>query len=658
MTSPDSPTDPTWQPDPLAVTRSRIAEFTRQVEQRHRTNLPDYDALWQWSVDNLPEFWSEVWDFFEIRASAPAATVLDSMQMPGARWFTGAELNYVDNVFRSRDPQRAAIIEITEDGRTEELTWGELQRRVAAAATSFRRLGVQAGDRVAGYIPHGSAGIIAFLATASIGAVWSCCAPDYAADAAAKRLAQLEPVLLVACDGYSFNGRTFDRRDQATELTRLLPTVRNVVHIEHAGLGKPGYGRPSTAWEDVLAPPAAEPLAPLPVPFDHPLWVLFSSGTTGIPKGIVHGHGGITLDAQKNLGLQMDITADDRLFWYTSPNWMMWNFVANALLLGASIITYDGSPTFPEAGRLWDIAAQHDVTILGASPGYLQACERAGYEIPPVPRLRMVGATGSPVPPGAFAWLASQLGPDVPLVSMSGGTDICSALASGAANKPIWAGELPARALGMAVATWDPQGRPVTGEVGELVVTKPMPSMPLYLWNDPDGAKYHSAYFETFPGVWRHGDWATITDRGSVVIHGRSDATLNRFGVRLGSSDIYDVVERQPGIVESLIVGVEQSGGGYWMPLFVVLADGDELNDERRAQIASAIRAATSPRHVPDEIIAVPAIPHTRTGKKLEVPIKRILQGARPEDVVSRDAVDNPAALDTFTRLGRSVLNR
>lgn len=645
---------PAWVPQPSTAARSQLAAFTHHVEQRHEVLLPDYDALWQWSIDHLPEFWSEIWDFFQIRASANASTVLDSMQMPGARWFVGAELNYVDNVFRDRDPERTAIIEITEDGTTDHVSWGELERRVAAVTATFRTLGLSSGDRVAGYIPHGSAGIVAFLATAAIGAIWSCCAPDYAADAAAKRMAQLEPTLLIACDGYSFNGRSFDRRTEAVELAHLLPSVRAVVHIAHAGLERPDYGRPTTDWSTALVSQAAAPLETLPVPFDHPLWVLFSSGTTGIPKGIVHGHGGITLDAQKNLGLQMDMTADDRLFWYTSPNWMMWNFVANALLLGSSIVTYDGSPTYPEAGRLWDIAAEHDVTIIGTSPGYLQACEQAGYHVPAVPHLRMVGATGSPVPPSAFTWLESQLGPDVPLVSMSGGTDICSALASGAANKPIWPGELPARALGMAVATWDPAGNPVTGEVGELVVTRPMPSMPLYLWNDPDGTKYHQAYFDTYPGVWRHGDWATITEHGSVVIHGRSDATLNRFGVRLGSSDIYDVVERQPGIVESLIVGVEQPGGGYWMPLFVVLADGVELDDTRRAHISSAIRTATSPRHVPDEIIAVPAIPHTRTGKKLEVPIKRILQGAQPEDVVSRDAIDNPDALDAFVHLGRS----
>lgn len=654
MTDPDFSVAPAWSPEPSSVDRSQIAAFTRQVEQRHHVRIPDYDALWQWSVDNLPEFWNEVWDFFGVRSSAPAEVTLDSMRMPGARWFVGAQLNYVDNVFRDRDPERVAIIDITEDGRTERVTWGDLERHVAAVATTFRHLGLDAGDRVAGYIPQGSAGIIAFLASASIGAIWSCCAPDYAADAAAKRLAQLEPVMLVVCDGYSFNGRSLDRRDEAVELVRLLPSVLEVVHIDHVGLAQPDYQRPTTSWSEALAPPEIGALAPTQLPFDHPLWVLFSSGTTGIPKGIVHGHGGITLDAQKNLGLQMDMTEHDRLFWYTSPNWMMWNFVINALLLGSSIVAYDGSPTFPTTGRLWDITAEHDVTILGASPGYLQACERDGYQIPTMPHLRMVGATGSPVPPSAFAWLASQLGSAVPLVSMSGGTDICSALASGAANKAIWPGELPARALGMAVATWDSKGNPVIGQVGELVVTRPMPSMPLYLWNDADGTKYHQAYFDTYPHVWRHGDWATITDRGSVIIHGRSDATLNRFGVRLGSGDIYDVVEHQPEIMESLIVGVELPGGGYWMPLFVVLAPGIDLDDELRAKISSEIRSATSPRHVPDEIIAVPAIPHTRTGKKLEVPIKRILQGARPDDVLSRDAVDDPVALDMFVSLRRT----
>lgn len=651
MSEPESTIGPVWTPDPISVDRSRIAGFTRQVEQRHRVRLPDYDTLWQWSVDNLPEFWSEVWDFFQVKSSADADVVLDSMKMPGASWFSGARLNYVDNIFRNRDSARIAIIDVAEDGRTEYITWGELKHRVAAVSATFRRLGLTVGDRVAGYIPQGSAGIVAFLASASLGAIWSCCAPDYAADAAAKRLAQLEPVLLITCDGYSFNGRSLDRRDQAVELVNLLPSVRHVVHIEHAGLTPPEYERSTTPWSDALAASDAGDLAPMQVPFDHPLWVLFSSGTTGVPKGIVHGHGGITLDAQKNLGLQMDMTEDDRLFWYTSPNWMMWNFVVNALLLGSSIVAYDGSPAFPDTGRLWEIAAEHNVTILGASPGYLQACERDGYRVPALPHLRMVGATGSPVPPSAFAWLASQVGQAVPLVSMSGGTDICSALASGTANKPIWPGELPARALGMAVATWDASGEPVVGEVGELVVTKPMPSMPLFLWNDPDGSKYHQAYFDTYPGVWRHGDWATITDRGSVIIHGRSDATLNRLGVRLGSGDIYDVVEHQPEVLESLVIGVERPGGGYWMPLFVVLAEGVELDDALRMKINSAIRTETSPRHVPDEIIAVPAIPHTRTGKKLEVPIKRILQGARPDDVLSRDAVDDPSAIDFFVGL-------
>ncbi|WP_106815064.1 acetoacetate--CoA ligase [Microbacterium timonense] len=649
--SPDSlsPHGPAWTPDPERVKDSRIVAFTKQVEARHHVDLPDYDSLWNWSVDNLPEFWAELWAFFDMRSSSPYGQVLDSMRMPGANWFLGARLNYVSHVFRDRNPDDVAIIEVLEDGHSSAVTWRDLERRVADVADAFDALGVAPGDRVAGYVSNTSSAIVAFLATASLGAVWSCCGTDYAADAAAKRLAQLEPKILVAADGYYFGGKSFDRRTDAVGLADMLPTIEHVVHIAHLGLETPAYGPPVLEWDSLPASPRG--LEPLQVPFDHPLWVLYSSGTTGIPKGIVHGHGGITLDAQKNLGLQMDMTSKDRLFWYTSPNWMMWNFVVNALLLGSSVVIYDGSPTYPSVGRLWEIADASDATILGASPGYLQACERAGYRVPPSPKLRMIGATGSPVPPSAFAWVRAQLGGDVPLVSMSGGTDICSALASGAANKAIWPGELPARALGMAVETWDETGQPVEGKVGELVVTKPMPSMPVKLWNDPDGSKYKSAYFDVYPGVWRHGDWATITDHGSVIIHGRSDATLNRFGVRLGSSDIYDVVERQPGIVESLVVGIELPDGGYWMPLFVVLEPGTVLDDELRRSIATAIRVATSPRHVPDEIIAVPAVPHTRTGKKLEVPIKRILQGMPPEDAVSRDAVDDVAALDSFAAL-------
>ncbi|HWG13262.1 MAG TPA: acetoacetate--CoA ligase [Streptosporangiaceae bacterium] len=651
--------EPSWRPDPAEADKTILAAFTRWVEAEHGLDLPDYNTLWRWSVEHLDDFWLAVWRYFDVRSEPGPAQVLASTEMPGATWFPGVRLNYVSHVFRDRDPDATAVVELTEAGGSAEVTWAELERRVAAVAATLRRLGVGAGDRVVGYLPNGAAAIVAFLATASLGAVWSGCGPDYAAEAAANRLAQLEPRVLVAADGYHFAGRVHDRRDEAVQLTGLLPTVTDVLHVRHLGLPPPPYGLAVTEWADAADPGAAgagrgEPLKPALVSFDHPLWVLYSSGTTGVPKGIVHGHGGVILEYFKTLGLQLNLSSEDRLFWYTTTNWMMWNFNVSALLSGTAVVAYDGSPAHPETGQLWRLAARHGATVVGTSPGYLQACERRGVTPEPNPVLRRIGATGSPVPAGSFAWVRDQFGPDVPLMSTSGGTDIVAALVSGAPTVPVWPGEISCRALGVAVDAFDAAGKPVRGEVGELVVTKPMPTMPIYLWNDPDGAKYRAAYFDVYPGVWRHGDWVTITSRGSVVIHGRSDATLNRRGVRLGSADIYQVVERLPGIREALVIGVDQPDGGYWMPLFVVLDEDRELDDGLRQAINGALRQDASPRHVPDEIFAVPAIPHTRTGKKLEVPIKRIMLGAQLEDVLSLGAVDDAGSLDAFVALAEA----
>jgi len=644
------PAIPVWVPDAKDAARSRLAEFAALVEDAHGIRFHDYDDLWAWTVEHLEEFWAAAWDFFDMRSEPAPTTVLASAEMPGATWFPGVHLNYVSHVFRERDAGAVAVVEVTEPGASRSLTWGALEDQVAAVAAALTERGINRGDRVVAYLPNCAAAVVAFLATASVGAVWSCCGPDYAAEAAANRLAQLEPRLLLVADGYHFGGRTFDRRDEGARLLELLPTVEHVVHVTHLGLPPIVADRHVATWDEVLAT-AHDALLPAPVPFDHPLWVLYSSGTTGIPKGLVHGHGAVTLDYQKHVGLQLDARAADRMLWYTTTNWMMWNFAVNMLLIGGSMVAYDGSPAHPTPDRLWEVAVEHGATILGASPGYLQACERHGTQVPSGHRLRMIGATGSPVPPAAFHWVRAQLGDRVPLVSMSGGTDIVSALATGAPTKPIWPGELSARPLGVAVDTWNEAGEPVRGTVGELVVTKPMPTMPVQLWNDPDGSRYRAAYFDVYPGVWRHGDWATITDRGSVVIHGRSDATLNRNGVRLGSADIYEVVEKMPEVAEALVVGIDLPDGGYWMALFVALEGDRVLDDELRALISDELRVHASRRHVPDAILQVAAIPHTRTGKKLEVPVKRILQGADPEQVVSRDAIDDPALLDQFVKI-------
>lgn len=488
--------------------------------------------------------------------------------------------------------------------------------------------------------------MVAFLATASLGAIWSACGQDYGAEGAAAKFAQLEPVVLVTADGYRFNGRAHDRRAETARLRELLPTVRRVVMASH--LGTPGD--PDTvSWAEAIATPA--PLTFTRVEFSTPLWVLFSSGTTGVPKGIVHGHGGVLLEHLKLLGLHTDLRAGDRFLWYTTTNWMMWNLAVSGLLVGATVVLYDGSPMVPDARRLWELAAGLGVAVLGTSPGHLLASAKAGVEPAGLDALRVVGSTGAPLPAACHAWSSAHLGPEVRLVSTTGGTDVVSGFAGSAPTTPIWAGEISAPLLGVALAAWDEDGKPVVGEVGELVVTRPMPSMPVGFWNDADGGRYRAAYFARYPGVWRHGDWMTVTERGSVVVSGRSDSTLNRNGVRLGSADVYAVVERLPEVREALVIGAELTGGGYWMPLFVALEPDAVLDHALEERIRSAIRTQASPRHVPDTIIEVPAIPHTRTGKKLEVPIKRLLQGATVEQALSREAVDDPALLDFYTGL-------
>ena len=628
---------PQWEPTPQDIADARVTDFARFVHRRIGAPMPDYQSLWQWSVDDPAAFWGALWEYFEL--GDPPDRVLDNPEMPGARWFPGVRLNYVDQIVRNARTDRPAILHVSEDGQVTELSWHELLRRTATFAQTLRSHGVAAGDRVVGYLPNIPEAIIAFLATASIGAIWSACGQDYSAKAALDRLGQLEPVVLVTADGYRYGGKTHDKRDDVAALQAGLPTLRATVLAS-----------------ELTAEADTNELDTVPVEFDHPLWILFSSGTTGLPKGILHGHGGVVLEHLKAVALQSDIGADDTFFWYTSPSWMMWNFQVAGLLVGATIVCYDGSPNYPNPDALWDIAAHVGATVLGTSPGYVLGCTKAGA----VPRtehdlsaLRTVGITGSSLPPSSSLWLRDNVGERVQVASISGGTDVVSAFIGGVRTVPVWPGELSAPFLGVALDAWDESGKPVRGEVGELVITKPMPSMPVSFWNDPDGSRYRSAYFEMFPGVWRHGDWITITDHGSIVVHGRSDSTLNRHGIRMGSADIYQAVERLPEIAEALVIGAEQPDGGYWMPLFVVLADDAELTDELRDRIKRTIRDEVSPRHVPDEIIVAPGIPHTRTGKKLEVPIKKLFQGADPARVVEKSAVDDPALLDWYANLKR-----
>ncbi|MGW5106402.1 acetoacetate--CoA ligase [Nocardia sp. NPDC004123] len=642
---------PQWVPDEGAMAAARITDFGRFVERRYGIHTENYPELWRWSVGDIAGFWRAVWEYFEV--GEEPAEVLASSDMPGARWFPGARVNYVDQIIRHARTDRPAIVALSEDSPVRELSWAEMLSRTAVLARSLRELGVGRGDRVAGYLPNIPEAVIAFLATASIGAVWSACGQDYTAAAALDRLGQLEPVVLITADGYRYGGKAHDKIAEIAALRDRLPSLRGTVLESRLGRTLPDALDWSDATQDLFAPqPPA--LATEPVDFEHPLWVLYSSGTTGKPKGIVHGHGGVLLEHLKALALHSDIGPDDTFFWYTSPSWMMWNFQVSGLLTGATIVCYDGSPGHPAPDALWALAARTRATVLGTSPGYILACEKAGARpalTHDLHALRQIGVTGAAFPASSSMWLRDNAG-DIPVSSISGGTDVVSAFMGGTPTVPIWPGELSAPYLGVALEAWDESGHSVHDAVGELIVTQPMPSMPVAFWNDPDGARYRDAYFDMYPGVWRHGDWITCTPHGSVIVHGRSDSTLNRNGIRMGSADIYEVVEALPEIAESLVLGIEEPGGGYWMPLFVVLAPGRELTDELRQRIAATIRTALSPRHVPDVIIAAPGIPHTRTGKKLEVPLKRLLQGADPGRVVDPAAVDDPGLLSWY--LGRA----
>lgn len=636
-----------WRPSAERVAASRLTGFAA----RQGFAPPDYEALWQWSVDHLDDFWAAVWDTFDVRASAPYAQVLTTRAMPGARWFPGARLNLVDQVLRWTG-QAPALVAAGEQGEPYEVSRDELRGLVGALAATLRGLGVQQGDRVVGYLPNAPEAVVALLACASLGAVWSGCAPDIGPQSAVDRFGQLDPVVLLAADGYRFGGKDRDRTAAVGELLDGLPTVRALVQVDV--LGAPLLARdglPVLAWRDAVAD-RQDPVV-VQLEAEAPLWVVYSSGTTGLPKGLVHSHVGVMLMGLAQLGLQYDVREGDRFLWYSSTSWIMWNTVVMSLMLGATGVLYDGSPLYPAPDRLWRLAADTRATMLGTSPGYLLACEKAGLDPArehDLSALQAVGVTGSPLPASSFRWVYERVGDDLALHVISGGTDFSAALVCDAPWLPVTEGEMSCRGLGLAVDAWDAQGRPVRDEVGELVVTAPMPSMPLGIWGDDDGSRYRDAYFDVFPGVWRHGDWVTVTARGTAVVHGRSDSTLNRHGVRMGSADVYAAVEAVPEVAEALVLGVEQPDGGYWLPLFVRLVDGARLDDALTARIATAVREKASPRHVPDEVVAVPGIPHTSTGKKLEVPLKRMAQGVPVAQALNLGAVDDPEAVAWFGR--------
>jgi acetoacetyl-CoA synthetase len=647
---------------------SRIDEFADAVGAARGLTFGDYHDLWQWSVDRPEQFWRDLWNHFGVKPRGTSslgdtdADVLSDPEMPGATWFPGVTLNYVDQILTHADRDGVAVVGLSEDGRRTEIGWSELVAQVAGVAATLREMGVGRGDRVVAYLPHVPEAVIAFLATAALGAIFSGCGQDYAPAGAASRFTQLDPLVMIWADGYRYGGKWIDKRSDSAELAELLPTLTGQLVVRTNGSDSVDSTTSNAATEFSVAATRSASLTPEPVPFDHPLWVLFSSGTTGKPKGIMHGHGGVVLEHLKAVGLHGGMGRDDVFFWQTALSWMMWNYQVAGLLVGARIICYSGHPLNPDADRLWSLVEAEEVTYFGTSPGQLQASRKAGLNPGSdhdLSALRTIGSTGSTLAADLFVWVDEHVRQGIPVSSISGGTDVVTAFAGGSPGIPVVPGELSVRYLGVELASWSPHCEPLIGEVGEMVVTTAMPSMPVGFWNDPDGERYRKAYFDHSwatgpqPHVWRHGDWVTVTERGSIVIHGRSDATLNRNGIRMGSAEIYEVVEGIEQIAEGFVVGVDGPGDAYWMPLFITLTPGASLDESLVARIRSEIRHRLSPRHVPDEVVVAPGIPHTRTGKKLEVPVTAILAG-RADVAVDPRSVDEPSLLEWYREQGRA----
>jgi acetoacetyl-CoA synthetase len=654
-----------WEPSPEAIERSQMTRYMRWLADERGVSADTYEELWRWSVENVEDFWQSIWDYFEVESSGSYEAVLPDRTMPGARWFEGAELNYAEHVFRGKDDGELAVLHAAEGRELAEMSWGELRGHVAEIAAGLRAQGVTAGDRVVAYLPNSPEALIGFLATASLGAIWSSCSPDFGPSSVVDRFAQIEPKVMFAVDGYHYGGKDFDRLDTVADIASQIPSLERLVIAPYLSetpelsriTGREGLPEVMTTPQLCEVGRGTE-LSFERVPFAHPLWVLYSSGTTGLPKAIVQGHGGILLEHLKKMNLHVDTQPGDHVFWFTTTGWMMWNFLVSCLLTPAAIVLYDGNPGYPDMRILWELADRARVTTFGTSASYIAACMKA--EVEPgsgcdLSRLRAVGSTGSPLSPEGFEWIYEHVGRDTWLFSTSGGTDVCTAFVGGVPLLPVYRGELQGRALGAAVEAFDEGGNSVIDEVGELVITEPMPSMPVFFWGDDDGSRYRDSYFDMYPGVWRHGDWIEITSRGTAVIYGRSDSTINRQGVRMGTSEIYRAVQDLPEILDALVVDVPRPGTEGWMPLFVVLREDAELDDDLVKEIKRRIREGCSPRHVPNEIYAVAEVPRTLSGKVLEVPVKKILMGEPADRAASRDSLANPASLDYFVELSRTL---
>jgi acetoacetyl-CoA synthetase len=643
-----------WEPSLEFMENSNIRHYMRWLETSRDLSFKSYDELWTWSVTDTEGFWGSLWDYFRIKASKPYARVLEG-DMPGAKWFGGAELNYAEHVFRNSSTDYPALIFQSEIRPLTEVSWEDLYRRVSSVAAALRKLGIKPGDRVVAYMPNIPETLTAFLAVASIGAVWSSCSPDFGTRSVIDRFKQIEPKVLFAVDGYQYGGKRFERLPEVSEIQQALGTLQQTVLVPYLQEDiRPQRLKNVSLWEDILKEEG--PLLFQQVPFDHPLWVVYSSGTTGLPKALVHGQGGVILELMKFIGIHLDIKPADRFFWFSTTGWVMWNIVQGGLLLGATPILYDGSPGYPNMDILWELAEKTSMKTLGSSAAFLSACMNEKMEpgkSHDLSALKSVGSTGSPLSPDAFEWVYKCVKRDIWLCSVSGGTDPCTGFLVSCPLLPVHAGELQCRGLGVKAEAFDESGHSLIDQVGELVITKPMPSMPLFLWNDQENKRYYESYFAMYPGVWRHGDWIKITPRGSAVILGRSDSTLNRMGVRMGSSEIYSAVEEIPEVVDSLVLGIESKTGGYYMPLFVVLKEDARLDEALKKTIKAKIRTTLSPRHVPDDIFAIPEVPRTLNYKKLEVPVKKLLMGIPLEKAVNVDSMGNPHSISYFVEFAK-----
>jgi len=649
-----------WTPSPERVAGAEITRFLRWLERERKLKFTTYEDLWRWSVTDLQAFWGALWEYFEIDASVPYDSVLGKSTMPGAEWFPGARLNYAQHALRNEQPGKEALLYLNERSSLREMSWPELAGKVRVLATQLRQLGVKPGDRVVACLPNIPEAVIAVLATTSIGAIWSSCGPDFGTRGVLDRFSQLAPKVMLCVDGYQYGGKPFSRKAEMRSIIEQLPSLERVIYLPYLD---PDDRAPLSAhtilWGEMLDQPpvAASEFQFEQLPFNHPLWILFSSGTTGLPKPIVHGHGGILIEQLKLFHFHADMHARDRMFFFTTTGWMMWNFLVSALLSDVVPVLYDGNPAYPQPDVLWKMVEDSGTALFGASPTYVAILQKAGI-VPKdrfkLDKLQSIMLAGSPVTPECQAWFYDSVKQDLWAHSGSGGTDVCAGLVGGVVTLPIYAGEIQARSLGCAVEAFNENGESVVDEVGELVLTQPMPSMPVGFWNDTGGARYRASYFDEYPGIWRHGDFFRVNSRGGCFVLGRSDATLNRHGVRIGTAEIYRSLASLEGVDDSLIVNLDLPGGKFFMPLFVKLSEGHTLDAAMAERIRAKLRQEYSPRHVPDKIYAVEAIPYTLSGKKMEVPVRRILMGMAPEKAANRDATVNPQALDYFVNYART----